>query len=284
MTVQNTTGRRRFSAVAHVTLVTLALLMALLLSACYAPLADSGEGSIAMSISLPGSIFAQETIEPGTTQNFVARVYVGNLAYEDLIRRFVAYDDFIDENYYSDVLWQAELDPEIVGVLENYYTQVEATMDDLEEDVVLKAATMFGGKPYYDVVLSVQVDGEGNATGGGSFTLPGIPAGRSYVVFFDVYEVGDQDKDDAEIVAYSRVWQSDPDPYEEMFEANGSGLVLDQVTGETDPEEALAAARAALQAVLSEYRNREKHPVSPVFVEAGKTVEIQLEVIVEPLE
>ncbi len=281
MTVQNTTGRCRFRAVAH---VTLALLMALLLSACYAPLADSGEGSIAMSISLPGSIFAQETIEPGTTQNFVARVYVGNLAYEDLIRRFVAYDDFIDENYYSDVLWQAELDPEIVGVLENYYTQVEATMDDLEEDVVLKAATMFGGKPYYDVVLSVQVDGEGNATGGGSFTLPGIPAGRSYVVFFDVYEVGDQDKDDADIVAYSRVWQSDPDPYEEMFEANGSGLVLDQVTGETDPEEALAAARAALQAVLSEYRNREKHPVSPVFVEAGKTVEIQLEVIVEPLE
>lgn len=162
-------------------------------------------------------------------------------------------------------------------------------MDDLEEGVILKAATMFGGKPYYDVVLSVLRDPENNVTGGGSFTLPGIPAGRSYVVFFDVYAVGDQDKDDADIVAYSRVWQSDPDPYQQMFEATNDGFVLSRLATELNLEDsdvgawARAEAESVFRDVRDEFGGTVTHEVirSPI-VEAGKTVTIELEVIPEP--
>ncbi|TVR32928.1 MAG: hypothetical protein EA404_06255 [Spirochaetaceae bacterium] len=257
----------------------------LLLAGCYAPLADSGEGSIAMKVSLPGSILAQQSSE-----SFVARIYVGNLAYEDLLRRFAAYDDFLEENYYYYVdnpSQMEELDSEVreqlLNVLVPYYQQVEATMDDLEEDVILKAATMFGGNPYYDVTFSVRLE-DGVAVGGGSFTLPGIPAGREYVVFFDVYEPGDQDRDDADMVAYSRVWR-EADPYQELFRTgNGNGddrggggiVVLD---GPNPPE--VEDARAALAAVRAAYADKRAYPVVSVLVESGKTATIAVDVVVD---
>ena len=250
------------------------LAMSLLLAGCYAPLADSGEGSIAMQVSLPGSIFAQQSSE-----SFVARIYVGNLTYEDLLRRFAAYDDFLEENYYywADSAGGIPNEETFWNVLVPYYQQVEATMDELEEDVILKAATMFGGNPYYDVEFSVQIE-DGTAVGGGSFRLPGIPAGREYVVFFDVYAPGDQDKDDADLVAYSRVWRV-ADPYQELFRDGGSrgGAGIVELTGTTSVEE----VRDALAAVRAAYGDKSAYPVVSVLVESGKTATIAVDVVVD---
>lgn len=305
MIVPNRTGRRRRRAAAHETLLTVPLLVALLLSACYAPLADSGEGTIAMTITLPGAIFAQETVdpEPFSTQNFVARIYVGNMAYEDLIRRFVAYDDFLQENYYDlfdrleDEGFVAELSEVVdLGVVQTallpYYQQVETIMDDLEERVILNAATKFGGYPYYDVALTVA---DGQVTG--SFTISGVPAGREYVVIIDVFEAGDQNDDDAEPVAYGEVWErkyheeeyESPDEIlfpglngetaETVFEDENGYVNLLLSTEESEPVSALRQdAAATLQRVLSDYRDREAHPVRSVFVQEGKTASIQIEI------
>src|SRR6056297_1300750 len=76
--------------------------LVLVLAGCFAPLGQSSEGSLAINATLPGSIFTQ------ATDSYVARVYVANLDYENLVRRFMAYQDFLDENEEFDTsAWQS---------------------------------------------------------------------------------------------------------------------------------------------------------------------------------
>ena len=225
----------------------LVLGLILLLAGCFAPLGQSSEGSLAINASLPGSIFTQ------ATQTYVARVYVVSLTYEDLIRRYAAYDDFLTENDPPGSAWAA------------YYDELEEERDDLDIDLALKAAIDFGGNPYFDINVSADVGGGSDS---GSFTITGVPAGRDYTVFIDIYNPGDEDDEDADSAAYSELFTSATVPYDEVF----------PTPGEVGIGAPLSTAISAFQAVLAEYTNTTKHPVVSVSVEEGETATIDLEI------
>ncbi len=233
-----------------------ALVIGLVLSVagCFAPLGESSDGALAINASVPGEIFTQ------ASQTFVARTYVANLDYEDLVRRFLAYEDFLDVNEELDTSgWQ------------DYFDQLEEEKDDIDIDMALKAVIKFGGNPYVDVTIS----STGVVGDTGSFTITGLPADRDYTVYMDVYRPGDEDDDDADNQAESELFTSGSTPWNEMF-PNG-----DDPPNTGDPGVAssntLAAAQTAFNNVLTEYTNTAKHPVISAFVEEGETATINLD-------
>ncbi len=241
-------NRRPLSRSRHATRPIVFGFFVFLLTACYAPLVaeSAGELSVRLQGSLPG-------MESGAT--YVARMYVVNAAYEDLLRRGAAYDDFLELNYYS---------VEAAGLVPNaellaYYHKLELEYDDdLVPDLILKAPIKFGGRPYYQFTVSA---------GSGSLTLPGVPSNRSYLVFIEFFEPG-VDYDEADAVDETVLWR-DGDPY-------------DTVLGGTDPTESgylvnpddgtRADAIEKFEAVRALYRDREQLPfIDPVFVPSGRT-------------
>lgn len=222
--------------------------VALLVAGCHAPLGGEADGELAIRLqgSLPGMDGGVE---------YVARMYVVNAAYEDLLRRGAAYDDFLELNYYSldntDVAPNAELLA--------YYHELEAEYDDeLVPDLILKAPIKFGGRPYYQFTVS---------GGGGSVTLPGVPSGRSYLVFIEFFEKG-VDYDEADAIDETVLWR-DGDPYD--TELGGEDPATSQFF--VSPEDGTREiAVEAFQEVLTVYRDRTQLPfIDPVFVEAGRT-------------
>ena len=104
--------------------------------------------------------------------------------------------------------------------------------------------------------------------------IPGIPAGRAYIVYFEMYLPGQQDDEDSNTVAESRVWDVDPE----------IGLFGTGNPGQLDDGSTLADANIALQAVLDAYASADfvvgtHSPV--VLVEEGRTAELNLLVDVE---
>jgi hypothetical protein len=226
----------------------------LVLAGCFAPLGQSSEGSLAINASLPGSIFTQ------ATDSFVARVYVANLDYEDLVRRFMAYEDFLDEN--EDFVTPAWVD---------FYNTLEEEKEDIDIDMALKAVMSFGGNPYVDIAIDSTGSGDS-----GSFTIAGLPAGRSYAVYMDVYLAGDEDDEDAPSQAESELFTSGTTPYDAMF----PGSPDDPDDPRDDPgiasSNSLIAAQAAFNNVLNEYTDTTAHPIVSAFVEEGETATINL--------
>ncbi|MFP4432715.1 MAG: hypothetical protein ACLFPV_15805, partial [Spirochaetaceae bacterium] len=222
----------------------LVLSLVLILAGCFAPLGRSSEGSLAINASLPGSIFTQ------ATESYVARVYVANLDYEDLVRRFLAYQDFLDENPSPGSAW------------ESFYNELEEEKEDIDIDLALKAVMSFGGNPYVDIAITQSgALAEGDD---GSFTIAGLPAGRSYTVYIDVYNAGDEDDEDEDNVAESRLF-TDGNPYDDMFVDSDDGIV---------GENTLAAAQTAFNNVFDDYTDTTAHPVVSTFVEEGETATI----------
>ncbi len=232
--------------------VGLLLGLVLVLAGCFAPLGQSSEGSLAINASLPGSIFTQ------ATNSYVARVYVANLDYEDLIRRFSAYQDFLDENDPPGSAWV------------DFYNGLEEEKEDIDIDMALKAVMSFGGNPYVDIAISSPNDFGSVSGESGSFTIAGLPAGRSYAVYMDIYVAGQEDDEDASSVAESEFFTSGTTPYDAMFPTGGTG------DDGIPSSNTLAAAQTAFNNVLNEYTDTTTHPIVSAFVEEGKTATITL--------
>ncbi len=236
-----------------------AALLLTVLTACYAPLGVESTGGLAINMTLPGSIFAQ------STQSYVARTLVVNRAYEQQLRRAIAIGMFIDEN--EDVV-----NKDVAG-MRKLFDDLEDESEQLLIDLILRATVKFGGKYYFDIPITADISVEG---GTGEVLIPGIPAGREYIVYFEMYLPGQQDDEDSDPVAESRIWEDDPE----------DGLFGGTNPGQLGPGSTLAQANIALQAVLDAYSASNAPFVlgihSPVvFVEEGRTSELSLLVDVE---
>ena len=233
--------------------VFVAAAVAIGLSACYAPLGASGTGNLAVNVTVPGSIFTQ------STQSYVARVLVVNQAYEQKLRRTIGIGMFVDEN--------DNVNMSNPGV-QKFFDDLEDEETEGVIDLILKATVKFGGKYFYDTLITADV------ASGGSFLLPGIPAGRSYLVYFELYEPGQQEDEDAPPIYESIVWDYDPEQW--LFQDGDRPGSL----GPPDTMPTLAEAQAALNLTLNGegdnpsrrgYLNVPLRPGVLVAVEEGKT-------------
>lgn len=248
------TALRSFAIVALCALV-------LTVSACFSPLQGVEDGTLAVRLSFPDGIHTMEN------ESLVGRLYVVNAAYEVLLRTVLAYEDFLDVFYYDIPIEQFADYPMLLPVL----LRLEEILDDLEEDLMLKAPVMFGGKPFYDFSVS-------NPTAGGSVTPPGVPADRAYFVYLDMWYPGEQDKDDADPVFESVAWY-ERDPYEELL-SGFAEIPSDQrlATVWTDPLEAFNAARTLFNNLKAAYLDSDTYPFIPAtFVRRGRTATVQLQ-------
>ena len=209
------------------------------LAGCYATLGKEADGNLAVNAALPGV-----DVQPGTT--YVARIYISTLDYEDLVRQYLAYEDFLDENGDAST-W--------IG----YYNDLETERDNIEIDLALKGVVKFGGKPYIDVEIVVGADP-------GSFTITGIPAGKEYTAYIQVFNQGDEDDEDADPVWDSELFSSSTTPYDDFFPA----------PGDVAPGASSAAAQSAFETVLAGYRDTATYPVYSVAIEEGETSTLTL--------
>ncbi len=225
------------------TILRLAVLagLILVLAGCYATLGKEADGNLAVNAKLPGV-----DVQPGDT--YVARVYIATLDYEDLVRQFLAYEDFLDEN--SADTWSG------------YYNDLETERDNIEIDLALKGVVTFGGKPYVDVEIVVGVDP-------GSFTITGIPAGKEYTGYIQVFNEGEQDDEDKDPKWDSELFSSSTTPYDAMF-TGGSP------PGDVLPTASSAEAEAAFETVLAAYRDTATYPVFSVAINEGETATLTL--------
>ncbi|TVR07074.1 MAG: hypothetical protein EA403_00195 [Spirochaetaceae bacterium] len=239
--------------------VVLALIFAL--SSCFSPLQGVNEGNLAVRVSFPDGIHAMES------ESLVGRLYVINAAYEGLLRTVLAYEDFLDVFYY-DVPISAFND---YPILLQAFLRLEEFLDKREEELILKAPVMFGGKPYFDFNVN-------DPRGGGSVTPPGVPADRAYFVYLDMWNPGEQDQDDADPVFESVAWD-ESDPYEDLLSEFGDASPGDRLSmlGGT-PLEIFNGAESLFNDVRAAYRDREAYPfISAAFVPRGGTAEITLQ-------
>ena len=237
------------------TILRLAVLagLILVLAGCYATLGKEADGNLAVNAKLPGV-----DVQPGDT--YVARVYIATLDYEDLVRQFLAYEDFLDE--YKDIVlnWSG------------YYNDLETERDNIEIDLALKGVVTFGGKPYVDVEIVKGID---NA---GSFTITGIPAGKEYTGYIQVFNSGDEDDEDEDPVWDSELFSSSTTPYRDMFDPdddeNGTPEIGDP--GYVSSTATPAVAEAAFETVLAAYRDTATYPVFSVAINEGETASLTL--------
>ncbi len=245
------------------TLVTIAVVCALTLSlsSCFSPLQGVNEGNLSVRVFFPDAIHTMET-----TESLVGRLYVINAAYEVLLRTVLAYEDFLDVFYYDVPIQEFNDYP----ILLQAFLQLEAILDDLEEDLILKAPVMFGGKPYFDFVVN-------NPRDGGSITPPGVPADRAYFVYLDMWHPGEQDQDDAEPVYESVAWdESDPSVALEEY-WNADRLVRLSMLGGNDLT-AFETAHSLFTTFLADYRDTQGFPFIPAaLVPRGGTASMTLQ-------
>ena len=220
-----------------------AALLLTVLTACYAPLGVESTGGLAINMTLPGSIFAQ------STDSYIARVIVFNQAYERQLRRAIAIGMFVDENDSGSFL------PEVQSFLDS----LEDEAEDLLADLLLRAPVRFGGKYYIDIPINL-------GSGSGELVLPGIPAGRSYIIYARLFPSGMSFDEDDEPKYENVVWDEDVDDW-----------LFDPGPGTLTASSNRAAAEAAFNTVLNGdgvnvgYMNVDFRAGVVVSVVAGKT-------------
>lgn len=232
-----------------------AALVLTVLTACYAPLGVEATGGLAINMTLPGSISAQ------SGGSYIARVIVFNQEYEDQLRRAIAIGMFVDENKDQVVL---------TSEVRAYLDSLEDEAEELLANLLLRAPVRFGGKYYIDIPINT-------GSGAGEFVLPGIPAGRSYIVYARLFESGVPFDEDDDPAYESLVWEdvADRDIDDWLFFDGDRPGIMSAVT--------LSAARDAFDIVLNGqgdnrgYMNVRFREGVSVPVVAGRTEDATIE-------